>query len=45
MRRRDFIKTIAVGSAGAALSFNSIPMRALGENSVTSKFLNPFIDT
>lgn len=45
MRRRDFIKTIAVGSAGAALSFNSIPMRALGENSVTSKFLNPMIDT
>lgn len=45
MKRRDFIKTVAIGSAGAALTFNSIPMKALGLNSVTSKLINPFIDT
>ncbi len=45
MKRRDFIKTIAAGSAGAALTFNSIPMKALGFNSVASKLLNPFTDT
>lgn len=45
MKRRDFIKTIAVGSAGVALTFNSIPMKALGLNSVAAKFLNPFIET
>lgn len=45
MRRRDFIKTIALGSAGAALSYNSIPLTALGFNSATSKFVNPLIET
>jgi uncharacterized protein (DUF1501 family) len=45
MKRRDFIRTIAVGSAGAALTFNSIPVRALGLNSVASKLINPFIET
>ena len=45
MKRRDFIKTIAVGGAGAALTFNSIPMKALGVNSVTAKLFDPFIDT
>lgn len=45
MKRRDFIKTIAVGSAGAALTFNSIPMRAFGFNSFASKLLDPFIET
>jgi len=45
MKRRDFIKTIAAGSAGAALTFNSIPMKALGFNSVAAKLLNPFTDT
>jgi len=45
MKRRDFIKTIAVGGAGAALTFNSIPMKALGINSVAAKLLDPFIDT
>ncbi len=45
MKRRDFIKTIAAGSAGAALTFNSIPMKAFGFNSVAAKLLNPFTDT
>ncbi|MDQ3021303.1 MAG: DUF1501 domain-containing protein [Bacteroidota bacterium] len=45
MKRRDFIKTIAIGSAGAALTFNSIPLKALGMNSIASRFLNPFIET
>ncbi|MCI0448813.1 MAG: DUF1501 domain-containing protein [Chlorobi bacterium] len=45
MKRRDFIKTLAVSGAGAALSFNSIPVKALGFNSVLSKVLNPFIET
>jgi len=45
MKRRDFIKTIAVGGAGAALTFNSIPMKALGMNSVAAKLLDPFVDT
>lgn len=45
MKRRDFIKTIAVGSAGVALTFNSIPMKVMGMNSIASKFLNPFIET
>lgn len=45
MKRRDFIKTIAVGSAGAALTFNSMPMRALGLNSIAARLFNPFIDT
>jgi len=45
MKRRDFIRTIAVGSAGAALTFNSIPMKALGFNSVAAKLFNPFIVT
>jgi hypothetical protein len=37
MKRRDFIKTLAVSGAGAALSLNSIPIKALGFNSVLSK--------
>jgi len=45
MKRRNFIKTLAVSGAGAALSFNSIPVKALGFNSVLSKILNPFIET
>lgn len=45
MKRRDFIKTVAAGSAGAALTFNSIPMKALGFNSVAAKLLDPFVDT
>ena len=39
MKRRDFIKTLAVSGAGAALSFNSIPIKALGFNSVLGKIL------
>ncbi len=45
MKRRDFIKTVALGGAGAALTFNSIPMNALGFNSIASRFINPFMDT
>lgn len=45
MKRRDFIKTVAIGSAGAALTFNSIPMKALGMNSFASRLLNPLIET
>ncbi len=45
MRRRDFIKTLAVSGAGAALSLNSIPIKALGFNSVLSKICSPFVET
>ncbi|MEO8446175.1 MAG: DUF1501 domain-containing protein [bacterium] len=45
MKRRDFIKTVAVGSAGAALTFNSFPMNAFGLNSINAKLFNPFIET
>jgi uncharacterized protein (DUF1501 family) len=45
MKRRDFIKTVAAGSAGAALSFNSFPMKAFGFNSMLAGLLNPFTDT
>ena len=45
MRRRDFIKTVALGSAGAALTYNSIPLTALGFNPKTLKLINPMIDT
>ncbi len=45
MKRRDFIKTLAVSSAGAALSFNSMPIKALGFNSVLGKICSPFIET
>jgi len=45
MKRRDFIKTIAVSGTGAALTFNSIPFNAYGFNSVICKFINPFIET
>lgn len=45
MKRRDFVKTLAVSGAGAALSLNSMPIKALGFNSVLSKILNPFIET
>ncbi|MBK8981974.1 MAG: DUF1501 domain-containing protein [Ignavibacteria bacterium] len=40
MKRRDFIKTVAVGSAGAAVTFNAIPMKLLGLNPVTAGLLN-----
>jgi uncharacterized protein (DUF1501 family) len=45
MKRRDFIKTLAVSGAGAALSLNSVPITALGFNSVFGKICNPFIET
>ena len=45
MKRRDFIKTLAVSGAGAALTLNSIPIKALGFNSVLSKICSPFVDT
>jgi len=45
MRRRDFIRTLAVTGAGAALTFNSIPLKALGYNSVVRRLLDPFIET
>lgn len=45
MKRRDFVKTLAVTSAGAALSLNSIPIKALSANSVIGKICNPEIET
>jgi uncharacterized protein (DUF1501 family) len=45
MRRRDFIKTLAVSSAGAALSLNSMPIKALSANSVLGKICNPSVET
>jgi len=45
MKRRDFVKTIAVTGAGAALSVNSIPLNAFGFNRVLCKLINPFIET
>ena len=45
MKRRDFIKTIAVTGTGAALSVNSIPLNAFGFNKVLCKMINPFIET
>ncbi|MBS1493680.1 MAG: DUF1501 domain-containing protein [Bacteroidetes bacterium] len=45
MKRRDFIKTISIGTAGAALSFNSIPIKALGASSVAKNLLNPLLTT
>jgi uncharacterized protein (DUF1501 family) len=45
MKRRNFIRTIAVTGAGAALSLNDVPLKALGLNSVVSKILNPLMET
>src|SRR3990172_3632152 len=45
MKRRDFIKTIAVTGTGAALSVNSIPLNAFGFNKVLANLINPFIET
>jgi uncharacterized protein (DUF1501 family) len=45
MKRRDFIKTVAVTGAGAALTVNSIPLNAYGFNKVLCKLINPFIET
>ena len=45
MKRRDFIKTVAVSGTGAALTYNSIPLNAYGFNSVIANLINPFIET
>ncbi len=45
MKRREFIKTVAITGAGASLMYNNMPLQALGYNSVLRKLLNPFVET
>ncbi len=45
MNRRNFIQTLGVTAAGASLTFNNIPLKALGLNSVIQKLIDPLIET